>query len=393
MKSLAAAVVSALLVASGCAIQPNDNTLPGQVAVGDDGYTVKVHFNDVGNLVPNSTVQEDNVVIGTVASIDTENWQAVVDLRLLRDHPLPKNATFSIGQKTLLGAQYVDVAVPHRSIKGRLSDGDVVTTSRTGAFPATEQVLGAVALLLNNGGLSQISTITGQLSTALNDRVPDTRNLVHHADRLLTVLDRNRGAIVRALESLGALSAGLRKDQGGLVHAFDRIAPGLRVLEQERKTLVSAVTTTARTSNDAVKVVRASRSALLANLDSLGPILTRLGKVSNSLPEALKLALTFPFPVMTTRNGIKGDYMNMFTTFDLRGSSFAKVWLGGLPPALQAGDPVKGPLQGPGSQDATDGSHSGQGLSGLLGGLTGAQDGNSGQVDHGQCLLAVLGLC
>ena len=30
-----------MLLGAGCAIQPNDNTLPGQTAVGDDGYTVK----------------------------------------------------------------------------------------------------------------------------------------------------------------------------------------------------------------------------------------------------------------------------------------------------------------------------------------------------------------
>ena len=395
-----------VLLASGCAIQPNDNTLPGQTAVGDDGYTVKVHFDQIENLVPNSTVQLDNVVIGTVASIDTVDWEAEVELRLLRDTPVPEDAVFSIGQKTLLGAQYVDVVVPRRqSGSDALADGDVVPVEQTGTYPATEQVLGAVALLLNNGGLSQISTLTGELSTALEGRVPDARGLIRHADDLLAVLDSNRGEIVAALESLDALSAGLRGDQDRLVSAIDRITPGLRVLEEERERLVSAVTNTARTSNRAVRVVRASESALLANLDALGPILTNLGRASESLPEALKIGITVPFPAMTATNGVKGDYMNMFVTFDLRGSTLADAWLGGLPPALQAGDPVQDPLADPGpEQDDPSGGGPGGPLGDNvddlldnlnLGNKPGRPDkpDKNASDDPGGCLLSALGLC
>ncbi|MFC7505370.1 MCE family protein [Nocardioides sp. CPCC 206347] len=338
------ALVLAALVSSGCAIQPNDNTLPGQVAVGEDGYTVQVHFDQIENLVPNSTVLKDNVVIGTVAKIEVHDWEAVVEMRLLKDVPLPANVVFAVGQKTLLGAQYVDVSIPGEADAAALNDGDVIGVEQTGTYPATEQVLGAVALLLNNGGLSQISTITGELSTALRDRVPDTKGLIRRANDLLAVLDANRGEIVSALESLDKLSAGLKDDRSAIATAIDDISPGLQALEEERARLVKAVTATGRTGDRAVRVVRASETALLANLDSLGPILANLGKVSASLPDALKIGLTIPFPVMTTGNAIKGDYANLFATLDLRTGSLVDSWLGGLPPALQAGDPVQDPL-------------------------------------------------
>ncbi|MBM0123898.1 MCE family protein [Pimelobacter simplex] len=341
-RALLPAVVAAGLLGAGCDIQPNDNTLPGQVAVGDDGYTVQVHFDQIENLVPNSTVQKDNVVIGTVGEIRAEGWEAVVDLHLLDDVQLPADAVFSIGQKTLLGAQYVEVSAPAQSAGGRLAEGAVVPVAQTGTYPATEQVLGAVALLLNNGGLAQISTITGELSTALRDRVPDTRGLIRHTNDLLAVLDANKGEIVRALESLNSLSAGLRKDQKQIATAIDRITPGLKVLDQERNRLVKAVTRTSRTGARAVEVIRASETALLANLDSLGPILAQLGQASSSLPEALKIALTIPFPVMTARNALRGDYANLFATLDLRDQSLLGSWLGliGVPPTAPTQDPA-----------------------------------------------------
>jgi phospholipid/cholesterol/gamma-HCH transport system substrate-binding protein len=400
MRRFVAAVASAALLATtGCALQPNDHTLPGQTAVGDDGYGIEVHFDQIENLVPNSTVQKDNVVIGTVTSVDTRNWEAVAQLRLLQDVRLPADAVFSIGQKTLLGAQYVDVSVPPKHGSALLADHAVVPVSQTGSYPATEQVLGAVALLLNNGGLSQISTITGQFSTALRGRVPDTRNLIHHANDLIAVLDRNRAQMITALESLDALSSGLAKDRTEISDAIGRIAPGLRVLEEERNHLVSAVTRTARTSTRAVGVVRASGSALLANLDALGPILTNLGRVSETLPDALKLGITLPYPAMTARRGIRGDYMNLFTTMDLRGSSLAGSWLSGLSPALQANDPLQGPLgvlTGPGALLDLPGGLVG-GVQQLLDPLTSSGSTKSGSQQtapsSGSCLLALLGAC
>lgn len=415
-RRLAAVLLVGALLGAGCDVQPNDNTLPGQVAVGDDGYTVTVHFDQIENLVPNSTVQKDNVVIGTVGEIETHGWEAVVTVHLLEDIPLPSDVIFSIGQKTLLGAQYLEVSPPsaQAGTSGEtkeialapakaeptgdlLKDGDVIGVEQTGTYPATEQVLGAVALLLNNGGLSQISTITGELSTALRNKVPDTRGLIRHANELLAVLDANRGEIVQALESLNGLSAGLRKDQASIATAIDRITPGLEVLESERARLVKAVTATGRAGNRAVRVVRASESALLANLDSLGPILTKLGKVSESLPEALKIGLTIPFPAMTAQNALKGDYANLFATIDLRTTSLVDSWLGGVPPALQASDPVDNPLTLPEAVEpgATDTDTEGAG--------PGAPTGETGKdrtpaptpSEHPKtdCLLSPLGLC
>ena len=93
--SLGAAVIG-LVSLTGCQLHPNDNTLPGQVAVGDDGYTVTVYFDRIENLVANSTVQRDDVTIGTVAKVEVDDWKAKVTLRLKRSVRIPGNAIFSI---------------------------------------------------------------------------------------------------------------------------------------------------------------------------------------------------------------------------------------------------------------------------------------------------------
>lgn len=355
---VAAGLVSLFLV-TGCSLQPNENTLPGQVATGSDGYSVSVTFESVENLVPNSQVLLDDVVVGTVTAIRVEDWKAVADIRLLDSVQIGRDARFSIGQKTLLGAQYVQV-VPGQTSDAKPSDllaeGDEVPVERTGQAPGTEQVLAGVALLLNNGGLSQISTITGELTSALDGRQVDARALVDRSNELLAVLDNTKGEIISALESLERLSSGLAEDRQIIARAIDEVGPGLEALEEERARLVDAVTTSGRASTRAVGVIQASQEAILANLASLGPILTKLGKAATRLPEALKIAITVPFPAMTTENTLRGDFSNLFATIDVSRRSLVDLLLGtSQGPALQSGDPLLGPLQPPKSgQEAGD---------------------------------------
>lgn len=339
-RALGAVLAGAALATTGCSLQPNDYTLPGQVGVGGGGYTVTVEFSQVENLVPNSTVQLDDVTVGTVGSISVRDWRAFVKIHLAKATRVPAASTFSIGQKTLLGAQYVQISPPGESSAPTglrpaaattgpyLHDGDVVDVSHTGSYPSTEEVLGAAALLLNNGGLSQISVITGQLSTALQHREPDTRALIARTNQLLAVLDRDRGSIVTALDGLDRLSGQLAGKKDVLARAIDHITPGLAELNKERAQLIDAVTATGRLSTRATGVVQADQAALLANLQSLQPILGRLQNVAGTLPDALKIALTIPFPAMTTSDAIRGDYANLFANLDLRLPSLAQQFLG-----------------------------------------------------------------
>lgn len=402
-----ASVVTGLL-ATGCAIQPNDNTLSGQVATGDDGYTISVHFSEVENLVPNSQVLMDDVVVGTVSSLKVEDWHAVAEIDLLDSVPVSRNATFSVGQKTLLGAQYVSVTNPppvgEEPAGSLLGEGDVVPLGQTGRAPATEQVLGGVALLLNNGGLSQLSTITAELTTTLKDREMDTRDLITRSNELVGALDDTKDDIIDALDSLDRLSRGLAGDRDRIARAIDRVGPGLRALEEERARLVDALTTSGRASTTAVRVIRASQRALLANLESLGPILANLGRAATRVPEALKIAITVPFPAMTTEKTLRGDYSNLFATIDVSSQSLADLLLGtGTLPSFQSADPVRGPLgpSSPGSEgrDNGGGAGGGQGDGGRGDGGGGSPDVPPGSGDGdadddaNSCLLGLLGDC
>ena len=344
MSRLAFVLASALLVTGCSSLNPNDHTHPGQVALGADGYTVTAEFADMQNVVPNSTVQLDNVVVGTVTKIRVEDWTARVTMRLLKSVRLSSNAEFRIGQKTLLGAQYIEVddAGPPA---GRLAGGASIPLEATGSYPETEQVLASVSLLLNNGGLSQINTITSELNQAFAGRIPDTRTIITRLNRLLSTLDSHKADLVELLDLADSLTATVAAQDERVGRAVRSIGPGLAVVADERQELVEALVELGKLSRSAEKVVATSQKAALANLRHLKPVLRELAKSGSDLAESLNLLITVPFPIRTSTNAFRGDYFNMFATFDVSPQALSDAFLAaGLTtpsPTTAAGDKPK----------------------------------------------------
>jgi phospholipid/cholesterol/gamma-HCH transport system substrate-binding protein len=98
----------------------------------------------------------------------------------------------------------------------------------------------------------------------------------------------------------------------------------------------------------ATDVLNASRDDLRDNLEALQPTLEQLATSADSIPDALKIATTIPFPVATADRALRGDYMNLFLTLDVSAETVGGKVLGSIPidelvglnPARQAANPL-----------------------------------------------------
>ena len=148
-------VVTALTL-SACDFDVYELPLPGGPDVGYDPMTVTVHFADVLDLVPKSTVKVNDVTVGQVhrrvPRRATPPWSS---LEMRDDVELPDNAVAEIRQTSLLGEKFVSLAAPAEGASGNpLESGDEIPLERTGRNPEVEEVLGALSLLLNGGGVA-----------------------------------------------------------------------------------------------------------------------------------------------------------------------------------------------------------------------------------------------
>ena len=324
----AGALGAALLLLSGCGFRgAHSLRLPGGADVGEDPYTVQVEFLDVLDLVQQSGVRVADVPVGRVESIELgEDWTARVTLTVNGDVELPANAVAAIQQSSLLGEKFVELAPPgNQEPRGSLREEPVIPLERTNRNVEVEELLGAMSLVLNGGGLAQLQTINRELGEALEGREPAIKATLRELDTFIGGLDQQKEEINRALESADALAATLAARTATIENALDTIGPGLDVLTEQRALLVSMLEALARLGDVGTRIIEQSAENTVRDLELLQPILTQLAEAGPDLADALPLLVTYPFPdssltALNYRKAQTGGYAlftNMTATLNL----------------------------------------------------------------------------
>ncbi len=325
----AGALACGVLLLGGCGFRGAYSlTLPGGADTGDDPYTVEVEFLDVLDLVPQSGVRVADVPVGRVESIDLnrKDWTAVVTLTVNRDVHLPANAVAAIQQTSLLGEKFVELAPPgNEKPKGRLGDHSRIPLERTNRNVEVEELLGALSLVLNGGGLAQLQTINHELGDALEGREDEIKKTLDELDTFIGGLDAQKAEINRALDRANELAGTLAKRTATIEKALDTIGPGLDVINEQRDLLVSMLQGLARLGDVGTRIIDKSSADTIEDLKLLQPILTQLAAAGPNLGKSLELILTYPFPdsslsALNYRQAQTGGmalFTNMTATVDL----------------------------------------------------------------------------
>ncbi|GAB3448529.1 MCE family protein [Phycicoccus ginsengisoli] len=294
-----------------------DLPLPGGAAQHGKVIRVTAEFADVLDLVPQSSVKVDQVTVGSVEKIELNGWTARVTLRIPSSVDLPDNAVAELRQTSLLGEKYVELAPPTTvAPEGRLRDGDNIPLDRTGRNPEVEEVLSAMSLLLNGGGVAQLKTIEVELNNAMRGNQSQIRDVIKQLDTFVGGLDQQKTEIVRAIDNIDKLAAKLEAQKDDLARALESMPQGLKVLADQRQQLVQMLQALSRLGDVGTRVISQSKADTAANLEALRPILSQLTKAGDNLPKSMQLLLTYPFSDGTTA-AMKGDYTNLSADLDL----------------------------------------------------------------------------
>jgi phospholipid/cholesterol/gamma-HCH transport system substrate-binding protein len=313
------AMIVVLATVSGCGWRGlNSLPLPGTQGSGPGSFVIQAQMPEVNNIQPNSRVRVADVTVGHVTRIERQGWHALLTMSLNGDVDLPANATAKIGTTSLLGSYHIELAPPKdQPPQGKLRNGSLIVLSHAGAYPSTEQTLAAVSLVLNGGGVSQLQDITEAFSTAFRGREQDLRSLIGQLDRFTADLDKQKGDIIAAAESLNHLVGKFAAQQPVLDRALATIPNGLAVLKDQRDNLVEAADQLGKFSALTVDSVNKTKANLVKELQQVGPVLDSLANAGPSLTRALSLIPTFPFPNETIEKWQRGDYANLTAIVDL----------------------------------------------------------------------------
>jgi phospholipid/cholesterol/gamma-HCH transport system substrate-binding protein len=320
-----AGVVVGSVVLTGCDFDVFELPLPGGTDVGENPMTITVQFQDVLDLVPQSTVKVNDVNVGKVTRIELDGYSAVATLELRSDTQLPDNAIAEIRQTSLLGEKFVSLGPPPIGASSEpLESGDTIEIEDTGRNPEVEEVLGALSLLLNGGGVAQLKTISHELNQALTGREDAARSVLTQIEDFTANLDDNKVEIVNAIEALNRLSLAVTRQQDDIDSALEELPSALTSIDGQREDLIRMLQALNDLGDVGVRVIKASKDATIDSFRQLQPVLTELANSGDSFVKAFHVFLTYPFvdevvgrDPQVARNLHMGDYTNLSVTLDL----------------------------------------------------------------------------
>ena len=304
---------------SGCAFQGvNSLPLPGAKGKGPDAVTYHVEVANVSTLVQNSPVLIDDVVVGSVGKMTVKNWHADVEVSVKPDVVVPANAVATVGQTSLLGSMHLALNPPlGQQPSGRLQPGATVPLSASSTYPSTERTLSSLSTVINGGGLGQIGDIVHNFNAALSGRQPQIRELLIRLDEFVGVLDQQHANIIADIQQLNRVAGKFAGQRDVIDRALKDIPPAIDVLIKERPTFTTALERLGKFSDTATGLVNDAGDDLVKNLQNLGPALGALADIGPDLNAALLWATAFPYGPTFADRITRGDYINLFATFDL----------------------------------------------------------------------------
>lgn len=326
----------AALTVSGCSFGSfnglNSLPLPGTVGRGADAHTFRVELANVGTLESNSPVMVDDVIVGSVGRIAVKGWHALVDVSVLPNVVVPANAVASVGQTSLLGSMHVALdAPPDEEPRGRLASGRTIALDRSSTYPSTERTLSTLSVVVNAGGLGQVGDIVHNFNAAVSGREPQIRELIGRLDRFVGTLNDQRDDVVATITELDRFAGTLTAQDDVLSRTLKSVPPALDVVLRERPRIVEALDKLGVFSGTAARLVNDTQADLVSNLQNLGPSLCALADVGPDIDTALAYAPVFPLGQNLIDRGLRGDYINLFATFDLTTARLKRGVAAGTP--------------------------------------------------------------
>lgn len=308
------------LTVTGCSFNGlNSLPLPGAVGRGPGAQIFHVEVANVGTMEPNSPVMIDDVVVGSIGNMKVNGWHADVEISVRPDVVVPANAVAKVGQTSLLGSMHLELNPPlGQQGTGRLKPGATIPLSKSSTYPSTEQTLSSLSVIVNSGGLGQISDVIHNFSGALSGREVEVRDLLTRLDTFVGTFDDQRDNIVASIQGLNRVAGTFAEQRDVISRALHDVPPALEVLLKERPQITTALDRLRVFSDTATRLVNDTKTDLVKDLQNLAPAFCSLAEVGPNLDRNLAFALSaFPYGQGLIDRGVRGDYFNVFVIVDV----------------------------------------------------------------------------
>jgi phospholipid/cholesterol/gamma-HCH transport system substrate-binding protein len=318
------ALGSGMALLAGCQFGGlNSLNMPGTAGHGPGSYSITVEVPDVATMPQNSPVMVGDVTVGSVSGVNAVQrpdgtFFAAVKLSLDKDVNLPANAVARVAQTSLLGSQHIELAAPlGQPPAGQLHDGSKISLAEGSRYPTTEELLSALGVVVNKGNLGALQDITDEAYAAVAGRAGNFVNLIPRLAEFTAALNEQTNDIIATAEGLNRVASILAAHKDSLSRALDTLPGALRVLNDNRKNIVDTFAALQSFATVAAHILSKTTDDFAADFKDLYAVIKPLNDNRADFVSDFDLLPTFPFTTRYLRRAVRGDYLNVFVTFDL----------------------------------------------------------------------------
>jgi phospholipid/cholesterol/gamma-HCH transport system substrate-binding protein len=133
------------------------------------------------------------------------------------------------------------------------------------------------------------------------------------------------------MEAMNSLAETLNREKRTVTAALDEFGPAVEVLADQHGQLMKMLRALDRLGAVGTRVINASKDELLASLRHLQPTLRELANAGDTIPDALEVLISFPFPI-ESNNIVHGDYANTSIVFSVDFDNLYRKYVSGSEP-------------------------------------------------------------
>ena len=297
-----ALALTVVLVATGCT--------PQTVGVPADGRQLHARFPTVQNLVVGHAVQVADVQVGTVTGIELDGHEAVVTLTVDDTVPVPEGTRAAIRQTSLLGEDFVALALPDgdpAAMPAVVDGGELPTGAGP---PDLETVVEQSLRLLAAVTTDDVDTLVDTSVEILDGREEEIRRLLRDLAAVTDQYADRRDDLAAVIDGLAETGEGLAGSSGEIATLIDDTDRATAVLARQRERMVAALTGLSRLADAARgSVLGATRDELEASLAELGPVVSELAGDTERVDQLITRVLEF---VDRIRQVVRNDEIELY---------------------------------------------------------------------------------
>ena len=255
---------------------------------GPKGCTVKAQFTNSGGIFSDAEVTYRGVTVGKVGSLHLIKHGVSADLHITNcsGSKIPADTTAAVADRSVIGEQYVNL-VPANDKGPYLKSGDVIPMSKTSIPIAPQQLLSNLDDFVNSVDTTKLRDLVSELGKAFDNEGPALGSLLDSTNSLLTAAEQNLPQTIQLIEDASTVLDTQIQEQQPLqdfTHSLDLLSAQLKKSDPDIRHLLDAGPSDLNVVRNFVKDNRTDLGAVLANLGTLGQIVTRhLGGVEEIL--------------------------------------------------------------------------------------------------------------